>query len=126
MYYCMMIDDRDHVYAVRRIGFDIGSNLKPQLQIDSLARFHIMVAVTPKVYAHYVYDHTGRLERRDVYIRTSSTPFLVLDPKTAEVTVDGGRMARKDVDYEELKELPFLDEVKVEQKNVFELKSEEE
>ena len=116
MYYCMMIDDRDHVYAVRRIGFDIGSNLKPQLQIDSLARFH----------AHYVYDHTGRLERRDVYIRTSSTPFLVLDPKTAEVTVDGGRMARKDVDYEDLKELPFLDEVKVEQKNVFETKNEEE
>ena len=44
----------------------------------------------------------------------------------AEVTVDGGRMARKDVDYEDLKELPFLDEVKVEQKNVFETKNEEE
>ena len=126
MYYCMMIDDRDHVYAVRRIGFDIGSNLKPQLQIDSLARFHIMVAVTPKVYAHYVYDYTGRLERRDVYIRTSSTPFLVLDPKKAEVSVDGGRMARKDVDYEDLKELPFLDEVKAERENVFETKNEEE
>ncbi len=119
MYYYMMIDDNSHVYAVRRIGFDIGSNLKPQREIDSLARFHIMIAVTPKVYAHYIYDHNGVLEKRTVYMRTSTTPFLVRDPKTAEVTVNGGRMARKDIDYEELKELPFLDEVKVENKDAF-------
>ncbi len=119
MYYYMMIDDNKKVYAVRRIGFDIGSNLQPQREIDALARFHIMVAVTPKVYVHYMYDYNGVLEKRTVYIRTSTTPFLIRNPKTSEVSVDGGRMARKDIDYEELKELPLLDEVKVENKSSF-------
>lgn len=119
IYYYLMIDDEHHVYAVRRIGFDIGPNLKPQLEIDALARIHIMVAVSPKVYAHYVYDHNGVLENRTVYMRTSTTPFLVRDPKTARVSINGGRMARKDIDYEELKELPFLEEGKTETKDVF-------
>lgn len=126
MYFYMMIDDDKHVYAVRRIGFDIGTNLKPQREIDALARFHVMVAVTPKVYAHYVYDYNGVLESRTVYLRTSTTPFLVLDPKSATVSVNGGRMARKDIDYDELKELPFLDEVKAEKKSAFDSSRREE
>ena len=119
IYYYLMIDDKRHVYAVRRIGFDIGPNLQPQVEIDALARIHIMVAVTPKVYAHYVYDHNGVLENRTVYMRTSTTPFLVRDAKNARVTINGGRMARKDIDYEELKELPVLEEGKIKTEDVF-------
>ncbi len=121
IFYYMMIDDDKKVYAVRRIGFDMGSNLQPQREIDALARFHIMIAVTPKIFAHYIYNYNGVLERRDLYIRTTTTPYLVLDPKTSEVRVDGGRIARKDLDFEEINDLPLLDEVKTET-DIFEAK----
>ncbi len=112
--YYMMIDDLQKVYALKRVAFDLGPNLKPQYAIDPQARFHILVAVSPKVFAHYIYDQDGRLEQRDVLLKKSTTPFLVSDARSGLVRIDGGSPARKDVDYEEIKDLPFLDEVKEE------------
>lgn len=119
VYYYMMIDDSKKVYAVRRIGLDMGSNLPPQREIDALARLHILLAVTPKIFVHYIYNFNGVLEKRDIYFKNaSSSPELVLDPIKATVRVDGGRIALKDVDYETLKNLPIFDQVRT-KKNIF-------
>ena len=119
IFYYMMIEDDKRVYAVRRIGLDMGSNLPPQREIDALARLHILLAQTPKIFVYYIYNFNGVLEKRDVYFRTNaSAPELVLDPIKSTVRIDGGRLALKDVDYDELKKLPVFDQVRT-KKNLF-------
>lgn len=109
--YALIIDDKEHIYFVRRIGFDLGSNLRPQCAIDFLSRLNILVAASPKVFAYYQFNTDGNLERKQVYIKTTSAPTLVLDKKTGIVMPAGGRIANRDVDYEEIKDLPFTEDV---------------
>ena len=109
--YALIIDDKDHIYFVRRIGFDLGPDLKPQCAVDFLSRLNLLVAASPKVFAYYQFNTDGSLERKQVYIKTSSSPTLVLDKKTGIVMPAGGRIANKDVDFEEIKDLPFTEDV---------------
>ena len=70
-----------------------------------------MIHVTQKVFIYYRYNFNGKLEKRQVYLRTTTTPFLVSNPSDGSVIIDGGRIATKDVDYEEIKDLPFMDRI---------------
>lgn len=107
--YILLIEDDNKVYAVKRLGFDLGPDYRPQLLVDSTARLHAMLHVTQKVFIYYRYDFNGKLEKRQIYLRTTTTPFLITNPNDGSVHIDGGRVAIKDKDYEEIKDLPFMD-----------------
>ncbi len=116
MVYYLMIDDARKVYFVKRIAFNLGGgHLEPQYEIDSMGRLHLLVAVTSRVFAYYLYNYDGRLINRVVYIRTTSTPMMVANPADSSVIVSGGRVARKDTDYKEIQDLPLMDEVKADE-----------
>ena len=95
--YAMIIDDADRVYKVRRIGFDLGTELKPKCEVDFLSRLNIMLAVTNEVFAYYQFNIDGGLERKKIYMKTSTTPTLVHDKETGIVMPAGGREARRKV-----------------------------
>ncbi len=109
--YALSVEDDKMVYAVKRLGFDMGAALKPTCEVDSLSRMNILLPINPKIFAYYVYSTDGTLEKRDIFIKTSTTPTLVADKNDGTVMVVGGRGARKDLDYEEFKDLPFMDSV---------------
>ncbi len=109
--YALVIDDKDNNYMVKRIGRDLGATLRPMCLIDFLSRLNILVAASPSVYAYYQFNTDGELEKKQVYIKTSTTPMLIRDKETGIVMPAGGRVARKDKDYEELKELPFMEDL---------------
>lgn len=106
--YMLLIEDRDRIYLIRRIGLDLGANLRPQCAVDDLSRLNLLVAASPKVFAFYQYDITGRLEKKEVRIKSDSTPRLVVNRDVGTVVLSGGRRARRDMDYEEIKDLPFI------------------
>lgn len=110
-FYALVIDDKNKTYLVKRIGFDLGPEMKPKCEIDFLSRLNIMVAASPTVFAYYQYNVDGILEKKQVYIKTNTTPTLVLDKATGVVMPAGGRLARKDRDYEEIKDLPFMEDM---------------
>ena len=45
-------------------------------------------------------------------MKVDRAPRLVLDPDTGIVKVVGGREARKDVDYEEIRDIQFLEDMR--------------
>ena len=114
--YFLIVEDENKVYAVKRLGFNLGSEYRPELVVDSTARFHAMLHVNQKVFIYYRYNFDGQLEKRQVYMRTTTKPLLVVHPKNGSVIVDGGRVAVKDTDYEEIKDLPFMDYIDEEKK----------
>lgn len=107
-FHALMIEDEERVYMVRKIALDLGRNLPPRCAIDDLSRLNIIAAASPKVYIYYQFDTNGKLEKRDVRIKTDTTPRLVVNKELGTVIVDGGRVARRDLDYEEIKDLPFI------------------
>ena len=115
--YFLIVEDDEKVYAVKRLGFDLGSEYRPELLVDSTARFHAMLHVNQKVFIYYRYDFNGKLEKRQVYMRTTTKPLLVVNPTNGSVLVDGGRVAVKDTDYEEIKDLPFMDYIHEQKQN---------
>ena len=52
------------------------------------------------------------LENRQILMKTDRPPRLTLDPETGIVKVVGGREARKDVDYEEIQDIQFLEDMR--------------
>lgn len=106
--YNLKVEDDRNVYANRRLAFDLGSELRPECEIDFLSRLNVVVAASSRVFAYYVFDPNGRLEKRKVLIRTNARPSLSVDPKTGYVSVLGGREAERDKDYEEIRDLPFV------------------
>ena len=107
--YVLSVEDAKTIYSVKRLGFDMGASLKPTCEIDSLSRINILLPVSPKVFAYYVYGIDGTLEKRDIFIKTTTSPTLVADKNDGSVIIVGGRAARKDLDYDEFKDLPFMD-----------------
>lgn len=106
--YILLIEDKDRIYLIRRLGLDLGANLLPQCAVDDLSRLNLLIAASPKVFAYYQYDVTGRLEKKEVRIKSGSSPHLVVNKDVGTVVLSGGRPARRDLDYEEIKELPFV------------------
>lgn len=110
-YYVMRISDDRRIYRQKPIGFDLGKDLEPQCRIDFLSRLNLLVAASPKVFAFYQYNVDGRLEKKQVYIKTAGRPTFTVDQTTGVVTPVGGRAAIKDVDYEEIRNLPFMEDM---------------
>ena len=106
--YVLLLEDKDRIYLLRRLGLDLGMELTPQCAVDDLSRLNVLVPASPKVFAYYQFDVTGKLEKREVRIKTDSRPRLVVNRDTGTVVLSGGRLARRDLDYEEIKELPFV------------------
>ncbi len=106
--YILIIEDKDKIYMVRRLGLDLGPNLRPMCAVDDLSRLNVLVAASPKVYAYYQYDVTGKLEKKEVRMKSDTTPRLVVNKDLGTVVLNGGRSARRDLDYEEIKDLPFI------------------
>ena len=106
--YNLLVDDDKMVYANRRVAFNLGPELAPQCQIDFLSRLHVILAASSKVFAYYVFTPDGRLDERKILVRIDAIPRLSIDPKSGFVTAVGGREARPDQDYEEIRDLPFL------------------
>lgn len=106
--YNLLVDDDKMVYANRRVAFNLGPELAPQCQIDFLSRLHVLFAASNRVFAYYVFTPDGRLDERKILVRIDGMPRLSIDPKSGFVTAVGGREARPDQDYEEIRDLPFL------------------
>ena len=110
--YCLTLEDKDNLYMLRHIGYDLGADLRPKCEIDFLSRLNVLLPASTKVYAYYQYNTDGNLENRQILIKTDRAPRLVLDPDTGTVKVVGGREARKDVDYEEIRDIQFLEDMR--------------
>lgn len=106
--YNLQVEDDNMVYANRRVAFNLGPELAPQCQIDFLSRLHVIFAANSKVFAYYVFTPDGKLDERKILVRIDAIPRLSVDPKSGFVTAVGGREARPDQDYEEIRDLPFL------------------
>ena len=106
-YFAIMIEDKEKVYNVRRIGYDTG-NVKPKIETDMLNRTHILLQISPSVYCHYIYDINCDPEEKEVYEETDTTPYFAVDPDEGTIMVLGGRKAIKDVDYIEENGVPVL------------------
>ena len=96
--YCLLVEDDKYVYGVARIGYDIG-NLKPACEIDKFSKIHILVQSSPQIYSYYVYDTNCRLDVREDYKNSSTTPCLFRDPDSGNIFVIGGTRAREGTDY---------------------------
>lgn len=107
--FCLVVEDKDRVYGVARIGYDIGGKL-PECEIDGLSRIHILIPVSPSMYSYFCYDINCGLERNEAYMKTNVAPTLVVDPKEGMVIVAGGKKAVKDVDYVEKDGIPVFKE----------------
>ena len=110
--YCLTLEYKDNLYMLRHIGYDLGPDLRPKCEIDFLSRLNVLLPASTKVYAYYQYNTDGKLENRQILIKTDKAPRLVLDPDTGIVKVVGGREARKDVDYEEISDIQFLEDMR--------------
>jgi len=110
--YCLTLEDKDNVYMLRHIGYDLGADLRPKCEIDFLSRLSVLLPASTKVYAYYQYNTDGNLENRQILMKVDRAPRLVLDPDTGIVKVVGGREARKDVDYEEIRDIQFLEDMR--------------
>ena len=110
--YCLTLEDKDNLYMLRHIGYDLGPDLRPKCEIDFLSRLSVLLPASTKVYAYYQYNTDGNLENRQILLKTDRPPRLQLDPDTGIVKVVGGREARKDVDYEEIQDIQFLEDMR--------------
>jgi hypothetical protein len=110
--YCLTLEDKDNLYMLRHIGYDLGPDLRPKCEIDFLSRLNVLLPASTKVFAYYQYNTDGNLENRQILIKADKAPRLVLDPDTGIVKVVGGREARKDVDYEEIRDIQFLEDMR--------------
>lgn len=97
--FCLLVEDKDFVYGVARIGFDIG-DAPPEKEIDRLSKIHILAQDSPTIFTYLIFDPKCKLENKVVYLRADkSRPILVRDPKDGTVVVAGGRLGVKGVDY---------------------------
>ena len=110
--YCLTLEDKDNLYMLRHIGYDLGPDLRPKCEIDFLSRLSVLLPASTKVYAYYQYNTDGNLENRQILMKVDRAPRLVLDPDTGIVKVVGGREARRDVDYEEIRDIQFLEDMR--------------
>ena len=110
--YCLTLEDKENLYMLRHIGYDLGPDLRPKCEIDFLSRLSVLLPASTKVYAYYQYNTDGKLENRQILMKDNKAPRLLLDPDTGTVKVVGGREARKDVDYEEIRDIQFLEDMR--------------
>jgi hypothetical protein len=109
-YFALMIEDKDKVFGLERLGHDIG-NQSPRVETDVLNKIHILLQISPKVYVYFVFDVNCVIQEKGVYVKTDVSPTFVTDPTDGAIMVVGGRKAIKDVDYVEENGVPVMKEV---------------
>lgn len=94
----LVIEDKRRVYNVLFLGDALGEE-KITHEIDSLSRLHLMIPISPKIFAYLVIDVEGQIDDESVYKRTKTVPGLVRDPQSGKVYVTGGTHAKQKRDY---------------------------
>lgn len=97
--YYLIIEDKQRIYTVARIGQDTGTSA-PQCQIDYLSRLHVMIQDSAKIFTHYIYETSGERVSRVIYKKTTTSPRLTTDPNTGKIVVIGGSIAKEGADYQ--------------------------
>ena len=98
-HYYLVIEDKQYVYAVLRVGREIGME-RYKVEVDMLSRLHLLIPISPKLFRYAIVNLDGRAEQ-DKYLKTTKTiPSLVLDKDSGRVYVVGGAEALPGVDYQ--------------------------
>ena len=106
--YALKIEDGEFVYCVHRLVQDVEGGL-PVCMVDGLSRIHIFAQTGAKIFAYYIYDISGKLEKRKVFKKGEDVnPRMVRDSKNGLVTVVGGEEAVLGADYNEENVNPFF------------------
>ncbi|MDT8389794.1 MAG: hypothetical protein RRC34_04715 [Lentisphaeria bacterium] len=100
-HYALMIEDKDHVYAVERLGERV-SNEKPVCRVDARSNIHILQRLSARVYGYKIYDYKGRMLQLKIVAvdDKEGPPGLVRDKELGVVRQVGGREAVRGEDYE--------------------------
>ncbi|MEA2013347.1 MAG: hypothetical protein U9O87_09790 [Verrucomicrobiota bacterium] len=100
--YCLRIEDKKRVYAVRRLGPHV-PGIPIAGEIDAMSNIHALIQMTPRLWSYRIYDSSGTLVQQRYYAYSEELdnplPTLVRDPDVGRVAVFGGRRAAESVDY---------------------------
>ncbi len=98
-HYYLVIEDKQYVYAVLRVGREVGME-RYKVEVDMLSRLHLLIPISPKLFRYAIVNLDGRAEQ-DKYLKTTKTiPSLVLEKDSGRVYVAGGAEALPGVDYQ--------------------------
>jgi hypothetical protein len=97
--YYLVVEDEKTIYAIRRIGYELGSE-KPSFDVDMFSRLYTLLPISPRVFNSFIFDVNGKVEKREVYKKTSTIPALIRDEK-GNIFIAGGDVAKKGVDYDD-------------------------
>lgn len=94
--YYLNIEDAKKIYAQIRIGYEIDVSRPPQCLFDAASNIHILLYVSPKLLAYFVYDIDGNRQKRKILAPDAYgvVPMLEIDGR-GNVTCRGGRDAKK-------------------------------
>ena len=107
--FALMIEDKDLVYGVHRLVQDVEGGL-PVCMVDGLSRIHIFAQTGAKIFAYYIYNINGKLEKREIYRKSEGVnPRMIRDPNQGVIRIVGGEMAVEGKDYRDEKKVdPFF------------------
>ncbi len=107
--FALMIEDDDFVYCVHRLVQDVEGGL-PLCMVDGLSRIHIFAQTGAKIFAYYIYNVNGKLEKREIYRKSEGVnPRMIRDPNQGVIRIVGGEMAVEGKDYRDEKNVdPFF------------------
>ena len=94
----LTVESKKMIYSVHKVGYTIGES-PPKCEIDLLSRLHLLLPMSAKVFTYFIFDINGKLEKREIYKRTTTIPILVRNHKNGMVVIAGGMLARKNLDY---------------------------
>jgi len=106
--YALEIEDDKFVYCVHRLVQNVEGGL-PVCMVDGLSRIHVFAQTGAKIFAYYVYDINGKLQKRKIFKKGEDVnPRVVRDAQTGLITVVGGEEAVLGEDYDEENVNPFF------------------
>ena len=107
-FFALSIEDEKYIYGVLRLAPDIGGK-KPDVEVDGLSRIHLLLQISPSVYAYFVYNLKCQLEDKQHYVRADGiNPQLFRNQDQGTVSVIGGRRAIRNEDFVEEDYNPFF------------------
>ncbi len=99
-YYYLFVEDEKQIYAVVRIGREIGME-QIHKEVDGFSNLHLLIPISPRISRYISVDCKGRL-MHESYVKTTATiPQLVKDPANGIVKLIGGAEALAGVDFDD-------------------------
>lgn len=100
--YCLLVEDKDFVYSVNQLGYNIGTGV-PDVAIDKLSKIHILVQNGTKIYTYFVYGTNGKLETKEIYRANEGSKIkIITNPTTGRMIIIGGTKANSGTDYDSI------------------------